>query len=390
MKGRQLGRGRLVRTQDEAGRSVYRAEWTDDRGRRHRVNFGPDKGEAQRRLSKVIRERDLARAGMAGEDGLDGLFSQLVDDYLGDVKMRATAASHRTRSESLTLFIKLSGVVRVSDVNPLELQSFLRKRTAQGRSPRTINNDLVAIQACLNHAVRHGRLRNNPIAGVRRLPTHGKGKQLPRALSEEECVRLLAAAEQKDEAAVAPRPLLLRALLETGARWSELTTVTWSDIQWTPAGLRLRAECTKSRSERVIPLGPALVELLRQRAALDQPHASALVFMSPWGHAWGLPHNFRDWLYDVLKAADIARRDASGRVINVHALRHTFATRLARVGVPLQQAAYLTGHKTLSVLMQVYTHLQADDARQAIAALSLSKATAEVSSQTTPTRRLTA
>ena len=55
----------------------------------------------------------------------------------------------------------------------------------------------------------------------------------------------------------------------------------------------------------------------------------------------------------MLVLAKIPRRDAEGHVVNVHALRHTFATRLARAGVPLQQAAYLLGHKTLSVLMQV-------------------------------------
>jgi len=54
--------------------------------------------------------------------------------------------------------------------------------------------------------------------------------------------------------------------------------------------------------------------------------------------------------------------------------RRAVATRLARAGVPRQQAAWLTGHKTLSVLMQVYTHLQADDVRGAVGKLSLGPA----------------
>jgi integrase len=93
--------------------------------------------------------------------------------------------------------------------------------------------------------------------------------------------------------------------------------------------------------------------------------------VSPWGHPWGLSHNFRDWLDGILRLAKIPKRDEHGCVLNVHALRHSFATRRARAGVPLQQAAYLTGHRTLSVLMQIYTHLQGEDTRAAIAKLSL-------------------
>ena len=142
-----------------------------------------------------------------------------------------------------------------------------------------------------------------------------------------------------------------------------------------PGELRLRSETKKNRTERVIPLGPTLLGLLRERAGcvkgLAELPAAGLVFTSPWGRPWGLSHNFRDWLDLILERAKIQRKDSQGRVVNVHALRHTFATRLARAGVSLQQAAYLTGHRTLTVLLQIYTHLQAEDARGAIAKLSL-------------------
>ncbi len=236
---------------------------------------------------------------------------------------------------------------------------------------------MLAIQACLNFAVRQGRIALNQIARLRRLPVNGTGKQLPRALTEEECLRLLHVAEETEGSASKSRPLLLRALLETGARWSEMTAVTWADVMWLQRSIRLRSETTKNRTERLIPIGPELEGLLRSIAPRDadgRVSSYGLVFQSPWRHPWGQSHNFRDWLDEILVEAEITRKDEDGRVVNVHALRHTFATRFARAGVPLQQAAYLTGHKTLSVLMQIYTHLQADDVRAAVSKLSLGPA----------------
>jgi integrase len=96
-----------------------------------------------------------------------------------------------------------------------------------------------------------------------------------------------------------------------------------------PGELRLRPETTKNRTERIVPLAPALLDLLREYASEREQEgglqAGELIFTSPWGHAWGLSHNFRDWLDTVLERAGIERKDAQGRVVNVHALRHTFA-----------------------------------------------------------------
>lgn len=67
-----------------------------------------------------------------------------------------------------------------------------------------------------------------------------------------------------------------------------------------------------------------------------------------------------------MRRSGIPYRDELGRVVHVHALRHTFASRLARANVPVAVAARLTGHKTVAMLLQVYTHVAAEDAHEAI------------------------
>ena len=70
-----------------------------------------------------------------------------------------------------------------------------------------------------------------------------------------------------------------------------------------------------------------------------------------------------------LAAAGIAKRDAQGRTVDVHCLRHTFATLLARNGVSPSVAQKLMRHSDIRLTMNTYTHLDLADTAGAVAAL---------------------
>jgi site-specific recombinase XerD len=53
----------------------------------------------------------------------------------------------------------------------------------------------------------------------------------------------------------------------------------------------------------------------------------------------------------------------------VHALRHSFASRLARNGVGLAQAQRLLGHSDPKLTASIYTHLEPEDLREAVEGL---------------------
>ena len=95
------------------------------------------------------------------------------------------------------------------------------------------------------------------------------------------------------------------------------------------------------------------------------------IFLAPRGARY-LPKSvcrFREWLHRAMKRARIAKTDGAGRVMHVHALRHTAATRLLRAGAPMQAVARVLGHSSTQMLDRVYAHLEAEDARAAIRAL---------------------
>ena len=164
-----------------------------------------------------------------------------------------------------------------------------------------------------------------------------------------------------------------RAMLETGARWGELTCTTWSDLDAERRTLVLRAENTKSKKQRALPLGRGLTKSLMgvwrlHERVLSRPLGKAdPIFRSPEGARWPRPTTNAMRLFDrILQRAGIARTDEDGRKLDIHALRHTFGSRLARNGVGLVQVQRLMGHSDPKLTAQVYTHLDVEDLRSAI------------------------
>ncbi|MBP5233388.1 MAG: site-specific integrase [Planctomycetes bacterium] len=72
-----------------------------------------------------------------------------------------------------------------------------------------------------------------------------------------------------------------------------------------------------------------------------------------------------------LQAAGIAVTDANGKVLDFHALRHTFATRHARSGAKPQVLQRLMRHSSIDLTMKCCTHLRLEAKATAIAAAPL-------------------
>ena len=71
----------------------------------------------------------------------------------------------------------------------------------------------------------------------------------------------------------------------------------------------------------------------------------------------------------VKAAFNTARKGADLRDVRFHDLRHTFASRLVRGGVPLYDVMHLMGHKSLD-MVQRYSHLAPDYQKGAIQVLN--------------------
>lgn len=381
--GRGYGRGNVWKRTSK-GRTVWVGNWTDAAGVKRRKYLGATKQEAEHLLAKIIRERDLELAGMGTESGLERPIAHLVEQYVADL---ATRKPHgRAAEESRVILDRLIvelGIEKVRDIRPDRVLLWRQQRVAQGASNKTVNNALAPLKAALRLAVRLRQIDSNPLAAVGVLPTSAENQRRPtRALDELETAKLIEAARAIDSERLAdgrsrafPRAPALLALILTGARYGELRQVTWGDIDLARGTMRLRGETTKNKRPRTLPLHPELQDEIERlpaehaRVCGRAPSAGDEVFRSPNGTPLNPdPSRFRSQLRDLYRRAGIEHRDHAGRVVHVHTMRHTFATRLLEAGVDPRTAMDLTGHRTLDMLMR-YAHPADERARKAIECL---------------------
>jgi integrase len=182
-----------------------------------------------------------------------------------------------------------------------------------------------------------------------------------------------------------PQEILVRALLETGARWGELTLATWADLDDGAALLTLRAENTKTEVERSIPIRRETCErLVAYRLECAEltgtmPPASGRIFLSPKGQPWGDSTNFcKRVLRVAYERAGLLERDANGRLrsrdgyaLHVHTLRHTCCTRLFNAGAEVPHVQQMLGHASPQMTLRIYTHMKAEGARAFVEAAAL-------------------
>jgi integrase len=137
--------------------------------------------------------------------------------------------------------------------------------------------------------------------------------------------------------------------------------------------ITLRATTTKSGKSRTIPPRQELLDELlalrpiHQRARRRVVQPNDRIFVTPDGanhdHATtGMRRVFRR----VLERAGIVRIDKQGKCIDIHGLRGTCATRMARNRVPLAITQRLLGHSTPTMTMKHYVHLDVEDLREAV------------------------
>jgi len=95
-----------------------------------------------------------------------------------------------------------------------------------------------------------------------------------------------------------------------------------------------------------------------------------------------VPDKMTRVFYRDLTAAGIAKTDSSGRAVDVHALRHTFGTMLAKSGVSLQVAQRAMRHSTPTLTANVYTHLDLGDIGAAVSSLPMARTVIESNAAT--------
>ena len=224
--------------------------------------------------------------------------------------------------------------------------------TMSRKTPGAANKTLALLRQIMGVAKTAGHVANDPVAGVRPNP----GRKMNRFLSAEEIARLHRTLDQlvKERSSRRPQADVIRLLLLTGCRKSEILTLRWSEVD----GEVLRLKKTKTRPRTVWLSGAAQAVIARQPRT-----ASAFVFPSPRDPARPQSCNLGLWRR--------ARREAGIEDVRLHDLRHTVASQAVARGVPLPTVARMLGHTQPTMTLR-YAHVgdrEVEDAAERVGAI---------------------
>ena len=155
------------------------------------------------------------------------------------------------------------------------------------------------------------------------------------------------------------RDRLMLALTYYGAlRRSEIASLRVDDLDFAHRLIRIRAETTKSRRERIVCYSPAVAPVLAAHLLQMKREgiSGGALFRSESDRNQGAPLSFWTWSKTVRNWALVSGLPD----ISTHTFRHLRLTHLARAGWKLHELATYAGHRDPGTT-QIYIHLSGRD-----------------------------
>lgn len=233
------------------------------------------------------------------------------------------------------------------------------ERTERELSIATVNRELSMLRRMLNVAQSEGWIPQNSFNKGKPLISMADERKRERILSRDEETKLLDACAPIQRQHL--RPLIICAL-DTGMRRGEMLKLRWSEVDLERRMIHVRAFNTKTMIARDVPISQRLDVELRRLWEVSPKEATALVF--------GIRDNAR-------MAFTSARTEAGLQDVRFHDLRHTAATRMARV-MSLPEVGRILGHSQPTT---TYRYVNADAATILRAASAIDSFHAEVDSE---------
>lgn len=340
-----------------------------------------DSRVAIQRLRDWERELTDAKAGRIDRYAVE--LARPLAEHLADWDAHFAAAGviqnhRRVTIASVRRFLDECGMSRWADLDPAALSLAIGRASG---APETKRRHVRNLRQFARWLVKQGRAPHRPLesmSGPRSVPVRER-----RALDADEARWLLDVTQTapgwRESLSGADRARLYMVALGTGFRRAELAGLHVADfVLDDPAGpfIRLDAARTKTREAVNQPIRDDLAAVLRPWLAGRKP--GELVFPGNWPDraAPMLRADLRRararWIRATPERDERRRRresdflrstDASGRRLDFHALRVSFATALCRGGASVRSAQLLMRHKTVALTIGLYSKLNVTDLR---------------------------
>jgi integrase len=308
--------------------------------------------QARKSAKKKLAAAELGAdpAGELKEKRLAKRFRDVVNYYLDEYAVQARlrpATLRQARALLVTHAIPLLGAMRAGEVKAADIRR-LHNTVYEASGRYQANRTLAYVRKVFSLAIEAGERVDNPAKGVKSFPEDKR----ERFLSDDEAARFFKAVDGLDDQNAADA---LRLLLLTGARRGEVLGARFDQFDLeTGVWTKPSAHTKQKKTHRLILDGPAL-EIVRALRAAD-PFG---VFLFP-GKDRSKPRA------DLKRPWESVRTTADLKGITIHSLRHSHASFLISVGVPLAVVGRGLGH-TQAATTQRYAHVADQAQREAMA-----------------------
>lgn len=306
--------------------------------------------------------------------------STWADKWVETYKSDKEQATIKMYKDTIRLYIKPTiGNIPLKNLKQADIVDMLNVLTEKGITRRK-DFALLTIKQILEKAVDNDYIYKNVAKNIKQNKHVAKEKQM---LTSLEIDYLKDVAENDD------RCFMVLFMLYTGIRREEVAPLIYKDIDtdkwlvtinkavhWEKNQAEVKR--TKNKSIRKLPIVKNIQKKIKSMK--DSHKDNELIFpsqkykkiMTESSIRRALEHvlveinkKYKKDQLDTLKTVskEIQNDDISIKTIKFtyHQLRHTYASFLHKAGIPLKEAQYLTGHKDIKTLMDIYTHLDEED-----------------------------
>lgn len=290
--------------------------------------------------------------------------SEWLDTWLNDYKkMDLRQTTWESYEYIARLHIKPElGAMHIQSLRPDDLQKLYRRKAESDLSTRTVRYIHTIINSAMKQAVKNQLILRNPAEAT--TPPKLEQKNVT-AMGKGDIDNFLITLDTLTDSRLKRIAPAFKILLGTGLRRGELLGLRWRNIDSDNRKIKIEQGLVATKgvmwayqdpktdlSKNEIPMSEYVASVLQPHyinmalegnAAEDKP-----VFCTKKGTPI-IPKNFNRTYYSLRKKAGISED------INLHALRHTFATMLLECGVSLKEIQELLRHARISTTADIYT-----------------------------------
>lgn len=345
------GEGTIFRDQEKG---IWRGQITvgmNEEGKPIRKSAsGKTKNEVSDKLRALKNDMGVMDVGKAN--------SYTVEEWINNYMKTVAKPSLSPNSYS---FFRLHiiphfGHYSLIELNPNLIQEVFTKNFQSGQINRTTMNQVKGkFSLTMKYAIKQGILFKNPCEGV-----------VLHKLREAKKIEVLSITDQKklvDYCYQVQYNYLFIFLLGTGLRIGEALGLTWDNVNLENRSIKIQNIMIEvsgnpefkgypktESSIRLLALSDKMMKIIESQLEFkNENNYLNLVFPSS-NYNFRTTANLRTKFKSVCDAADI-------EYINLHGLRHTFATRMLEQEVSAKVVSQMLGHKSIVTTLNIYSHV---------------------------------